>query len=64
VRLDATLKDLTPAADAEHRLLSLVGLPHEDLFRTKNEILNDAYQQQGERIAYCEPKSTQSTTTA
>ncbi len=38
--------------EAENRLLSILGLPAEDLFRSREEILEEAYQRQGDRIAY------------
>ena len=34
------------------RLLKLVGLPDQDLFLSKDELLNDAYTKQGDLIAY------------
>jgi uncharacterized protein (DUF488 family) len=37
---------------AESRLLDLVGLPDRDLFRSRSELLEEAYSKQGERIAY------------
>ena len=37
---------------AEMRLLKLVGLPEQDLFLSKEELLNDAYTRQGDLIAY------------
>ncbi len=37
---------------AEMRLLKLVGLPEQDLFLSKDELLNDAYTRQGDLIAY------------
>jgi uncharacterized protein (DUF488 family) len=42
-----------PQAEAEARLLDLLGLPPRDLFRNEQEMLSDAYDQQGDRIAYC-----------
>ncbi len=38
--------------DAEVRLLSLCGLPQCDLFRAREELVEDAYEIQGDRIAY------------
>ena len=38
--------------EAESRLLDLLGLPARDLFRSEGEMLADAYDLQGERIAY------------
>ena len=40
--------------DAMERLLDVVGLPHEDLFRTKEELLAEAFARQEARIAYKE----------
>ncbi len=37
---------------AEARLLKLVGLPDRDLFRSKGELLDEAYSKQGHQIAY------------
>ncbi len=37
---------------AESRLLKLVGFPERDLFRSKAELLDEAYTRQGEEIAY------------
>jgi uncharacterized protein (DUF488 family) len=39
-------------AQAESRLLELVGLPARDLFRSRFELLSEAYDIQGNRIAY------------
>ena len=39
-------------ADAMERLLDLVGLPHEDLFRAKSELVADALAKQESRVAY------------
>ncbi len=38
--------------EAIERLLDLLGLPHQDLFHTKNELLMEARAQQERRIAY------------
>jgi uncharacterized protein (DUF488 family) len=38
--------------ETENRLLSILGLPEEDLFRSREEMLEEAYERQGERIAY------------
>lgn len=38
--------------EAEARLLESLGLPPRDLFRSEREMLSDAYDQQGERIAF------------
>jgi uncharacterized protein (DUF488 family) len=37
---------------AESRLLKAVGLPDRDLFRTRAELLDEAYTKQGDQIAY------------
>lgn len=37
---------------AESRLLKMVGLPDRDLFRTRAELLDEAYSKQGDQIAY------------
>lgn len=39
-------------ADAESRLLKLAGLTEKDLFRSPAEILDEAYEMQGAKIAY------------
>ena len=39
-------------AEAELRLLTLCGLPQQDLFRTPGELIDDAYDIQGDKIAY------------
>jgi len=44
--------------DALERLLDVVGLPHEDLFRTKEELMAEALAQQEERIAYKDESQT------
>ena len=41
-----------PHAEAIERLLDLVGLPHEDLFHTRKELLMEARAQQEKRIAF------------
>jgi len=38
--------------DAETRLLTLCKLPAQDLFHTRDELVEQAYEIQGERIAY------------
>ena len=43
---------LEPHADAMTRLLRLVGLPEEDLFRSQSELVAEAYGRQEERVAY------------
>ncbi|MCX6976171.1 MAG: DUF488 domain-containing protein [Verrucomicrobia bacterium] len=37
---------------AESRLLKLVGLPDRDLFRSRADLLDEAYSKQGDQIAY------------
>lgn len=51
------LKDgsIEPMSSAEDRLLELCGLTEADLFRSRSELLQDAYAQQADRIAYTEP---------
>ena len=41
--------------NAECRLLRLLGLPEQDLFKTRDELIREAYEIQGHKIAY-EPK--------
>ncbi len=38
------------------RLLDVVGLPHQDLFRSKNELIEEALVRQEERVAYVDDK--------
>ncbi|MCO6459477.1 MAG: DUF488 domain-containing protein [Pirellulaceae bacterium] len=44
--------DYETQQQAELRLLKVVGLPERDLFRTRAELLDEAYAKQGDRIAY------------
>jgi uncharacterized protein (DUF488 family) len=44
-------------SDLESRLLDLAGLADGDLFRTRDELLAEAYDGQGERIAYVESRA-------
>ncbi|MEW6186949.1 MAG: DUF488 domain-containing protein [Thermodesulfobacteriota bacterium] len=44
--------------DAMERLLDLVGLPHEDLFRSRDELVSDALALREEHVAYVNKKST------
>lgn len=44
--------ELETQTQAETRLLKLVGLPERDLFRSREELLEEAYARQGEGIAY------------
>ena len=46
--------------DTEDRLLSLVGLPPGDLFRSRDEFLEEAYLRQGDRIAFIESQEPES----
>lgn len=41
---------------AEDRLLALMRLPSQNLFRSKDELIEEAYDKQAEKIAYVEPK--------
>lgn len=41
--------------DAETRLLSICGLPQQDLFLSREELVEQAYDIQGDRIAYVVP---------
>jgi uncharacterized protein (DUF488 family) len=43
--------------ELESRLLALAGLPEGDLFQSRDELLEQAYDWQGERIAYEEAQS-------
>lgn len=47
---------LEPHTAAMERLLDLVGLPHEDMFRSRDELLSEALVRQEERIAYVDEK--------
>lgn len=38
--------------DAERRLVKLLNIPTDDLFRTEQELIRDAYDLQGKKIAY------------
>jgi uncharacterized protein (DUF488 family) len=40
------------------RLLDVVGLPHEDLFRSKEDLVEEALIRQEERVAYVDDKQT------
>jgi uncharacterized protein (DUF488 family) len=39
---------------AMERLLDIVGLPHQDLFRTRDELVTEALRRQEERVGYVE----------
>jgi uncharacterized protein (DUF488 family) len=58
VAVDHILADgrLEPHEATMVRLLDLVGLSHEDLFRTKNELIAEALVRQEERVAYVNEK--------
>ncbi|TCB95820.1 DUF488 domain-containing protein [Micromonospora zingiberis] len=43
--------------DAEDRLLRITGLHQPEIFRTRREIIQEAYQRQEERIAYVAPRA-------
>lgn len=47
-------------ADTESRLLTLTGRDRHDLFRTRQELLEEAYDQQAEKIAYVETADEES----
>ena len=47
--------------DAMERLLDVVGLPHEDLFRAKDELMEEALARQEERVAYKDDSQTPDT---
>lgn len=47
---------LEPHGEAMLRLLDLVGLPREDLFRSREELLADALARQEEKVAYVDEK--------
>ena len=40
------------------RLLDVVGLPHQDLFRSRDELVAEALVRQEERVAYVDEKLT------
>jgi uncharacterized protein (DUF488 family) len=44
--------------DSEQRLLKLFKLNYPDMFRSEQQLLNDAYSRQGEKIAYEVAEST------
>lgn len=54
------LKDgsIETMSSAEARLLDLCGLAEADLFRSRSELLQEAYARQADRIAYTEPDHT------
>jgi len=46
---------------AMERLLDLVGLPHQDLFRSRDELTAEALVRQEERVAYVDKKQANNT---
>jgi uncharacterized protein (DUF488 family) len=51
---------LEPQSVAETRLLRMVGLPGDDLFRSRDELLAEAYALQELRVAYVKPTEDRS----
>lgn len=53
-RVEHILADgsVEPHEEAISRLISLLGIPGEDMFRTRADVVEDAYRAQGARIAY------------
>lgn len=49
---------LETQAAAEQRLLDMVGLPSADLFRSRQELIDQAYELQGQTIAYQESQDS------
>ena len=47
---------LEPHEAAMERLLNVVGLPHQDLFRTRDELIAEALARQEERVAYADDR--------
>jgi len=45
--------------DGLSRLLEELGLPERDLFRSRSEIIEEAYTRRGQQIAYVEPSSSE-----
>ncbi len=50
---------LEPHEEAIRRLLQRLGLPEQDLFRTRSELIDEAYSKQEARIAYVDERLTQ-----
>ena len=48
--------ELESMDDAEARLLDVTGMPSRDLFRSRDELVDEAYERQAERIAYTDKK--------
>ncbi len=44
--------ELEDNRDLERRLMNLLHIPTEDLFKSKDDLIEEAYDRQGERIAY------------
>ncbi len=53
---------LEPHEEAMMRLLRQLGLPEQDLFRTRSELINEAYSRQELRIAYVDKNLIQEAT--
>ena len=53
IRADGTLES---NAEAERRMVEAVALPEHDLFTSCDEMIEDAYRLQGDRIAWVETK--------
>jgi hypothetical protein len=52
--------ELESHAAAESRLLKLCKLPERDLFRSRSELLDEAYEQQWRRIAWVDRQPVES----
>ena len=50
------IKAAYPFRDAMERLLDVTGLPREDLFRSRDELIAQALVRQEERVAYVDEK--------
>ncbi len=48
--------------DAMERLLDVTGLPHEDLFRSRQELISEALTRQEDKVAYVDEKLAAETT--
>lgn len=46
-------------AEAEDRMLAATGVPESDLFRRRMDLIEDAYERQGRKIAWVEPDESQ-----
>lgn len=59
IRVGHILEDgsLEDHEDSMNRLLDQLGLPAADLFRNRDELVNEALERQGKRIAYVEPEN-------